>query len=685
MKDSHLSKLHFPFFPREDGIPASIGWVRKSTGLAACGYIVLSLYGFSYERGFTGMSIQEAAASLLLAFAFFYARSKPVAAAVLALSAALWETLLSFFLSGTLILSSLGSFPVLVIASGMLFGTLGAVGMALLCGLGIPLTMYLSGAWSHDLSQLDMALQGNALIVTEMIIIITAALTSGALQSNYRSHSTSERLRRRYMDLFQNAPDGLVALDGELRIVEINPTAMQIFGTNSANLLGAVFPQVMRRAGAQGPLDIHMSKLGAPLSVKLLNDEGKERTLEITSRTELSPEAPTLLIIRDVTLRRALEERLGHAQRLESVGRLAGGVAHDFNNLLTVVSGNASILETHPDPEVIAQARDILEAGERGAKLTRQLLAFARRDQHQPVVLDLSLALSGMTRLLERLLGEQHHLEIRFDASVMALADLTQLEQVVLNLVSNARDAMPSGGTVSIDLRALDLPQAAELGSTLDVPRQAMLAVADMGTGMTPDTKARLFEPFFTTKPRGRGTGLGLASVHGIVAQNNGTISVDTEEGKGTRFRIFFPLAQDSGLGSLQPADTAQAFAGGSEHILLVEDEAHVRALGARILTRAGYTVSEAANADEALLLSSSNTDITLLVSDIVMPGMSGPQLAARIRDRLPKMKVLFMSGHSEVDIDNSVELDDRRNLLTKPFNSDDLLRRVRKELDREW
>jgi two-component system cell cycle sensor histidine kinase/response regulator CckA len=653
--------------------------------LVAAGYVVLFLYGLLYERLIEGMRIQEGAAALLLLLAFGCARRRPVAAAVLVLSTVVWEILLSFYLAQSLILSSLGAFPVLVVGCGMLFGIQGAIGMAFVCGLGVPLTMYVSGAWGRDLGKLDMAIQGNAFIVTEVIIVVTAALTSAGLKSYYRAHNVSERLRRRYTDLFQNAPDGLIALDMERRIVEVNPAAASILETEPANLLGAMFAHAMKSAGAQGLVDVHASRPGVPLSVSLVNEGGKERFLEISSRTESGPEAPTLLIVRDVTLRRALDERMGHAQRLESVGRLAGGVAHDFNNLLTVVSGNASALAEHPDPEVSAQAKDIMEAGERGANLTRQLLAFARRDLHRPTVLDLNLAVSGMTRLLERLLGEQHRLEIHCDSRVTVLADITQLEQIVMNLASNARDAMPSGGIVSIAVRALSRSQAAQQGSTLKAPRQAMLEVTDSGTGMSPEAKARLFEPFFTTKPRGRGTGLGLASVHGIVAQSNGTISVDTEAGKGTRFRVFLPLVQDNASGAVRASGPSQSSAGGDEHILLVEDESHVRALGARILMRAGYRVSEAANADEALILASSHEDIALLVSDVVMPGMSGPQLAAKIRDRLPKMKVLFMSGQFEADMEYAAELDPSRNLLTKPFNSDDLLRRVRTELDREW
>jgi two-component system cell cycle sensor histidine kinase/response regulator CckA len=280
--------------------------------------------------------------------------------------------------------------------------------------------------------------------------------------------------------------------------------------------------------------------------VELARAAGPPRFYEISVGDEVAASAPSgrLLVVRDVTERRLLEGRLGHAQRLETVGQLAGGVAHDFNNLLTVIGGNASLLAELPQPEVRGLAMEMLAAQERGLSLTRQLLAFARREVRRPEPLDLGEVVGGISRLLERLLGEQHRLRLEAGAPVPVVADRGQLEQVLVNLVSNARDALVGGGEVEVTVRRLDRREATALGSGLDAPRQALLQVADLGQGMAPEVLARIFEPFFTTKPRDKGTGLGLATVHGIVNQSGGQVTVESAPGRGTRFSIFLPSVE---------------------------------------------------------------------------------------------------------------------------------------------
>lgn len=389
---------------------------------------------------------------------------------------------------------------------------------------------------------------------------------------------------------------------------------------------------------------------------------------------------------RDVTDRRAAEERLRQAQKLEAIGQLAGGVAHDFNNLLTVVNGCGELLLK--DLPINSTARPLAEliinAGKRGADLTRQLLAFSRQQMFRVEVFDLSSLLPETAKLLVRLLGEDIVIRLDLDpAAGCVTADVSQIEQVVLNLAVNARDAMPLGGNIVIQTAAVDLGEGDRLPSPDAQPgRYVRLTVSDSGTGIPPDVQARLFEPFYTTKPAGKGTGLGLATVYGIVRQSGGFITVDSEVGRGSTFAVFLPWYEVKEETTI-PTSVPSPKAAGSETVLLVEDDESVRRLAKEILARQGYRVEEAADGLAALAACESlHAAPDVLLTDVVMPGMSGRELAEKLTARYPNMRVAYLSGYTADEVLRCGVEDDRVSFIPKPYTPDSLARFVRELLD---
>jgi PAS domain S-box-containing protein len=387
----------------------------------------------------------------------------------------------------------------------------------------------------------------------------------------------------------------------------------------------------------------------------------------------------------DITERKRVEERLRQAEKMESVGRMAGGVAHDFNNLLTAIRGNVSVAMMNLQPEdphheLLGEA---IRAVDSAANLTRQLLAFARKQVVMPRVLDLNGVVSRLLEMLRRLLGEDVLLEASLDAGVGRVKmDAGQLEQIVVNLALNARDAMPGGGKLTITTSNLDLdPEAALHHPGATAGRYVKMAMTDTGMGMSEDARAHLFEPFFTTKEVGKGTGLGLAMAYGAVHQNEGTIEVATQPGRGTTFSILLPRVDAPP--EAVPIAQRPHLAGGSETILLVEDEGVVRDIAQRILKRLGYTVHAFAGGEEALAaLPELPAAPALLLTDVVMPGMSGQALATRVKAMRPNMKVLFTSGYNEEVTTRGGSLEPHIEFLPKPYSIDQLAGRVREVLD---
>jgi two-component system, cell cycle sensor histidine kinase and response regulator CckA len=388
----------------------------------------------------------------------------------------------------------------------------------------------------------------------------------------------------------------------------------------------------------------------------------------------------------DTTERRLLEGQVGQTSKMEAVGQLAGGVAHDFNNLLTVIMSYGAMLIERLDPgEDREDVQEITAAADRAAGLTRQLLAFSRQQVMQPRVMDLNDVIGGLEKMLRRLIGEDVELQITLDPRIEAInADPGQLEQVLMNLVVNSRDAMPGGGRLTITTSNSELCAESATG-TLRAPdgEYVMLAVSDSGSGMTRAVQQRIFDPFFTTKEPGRGTGLGLATVYGIVKQSGGEIYVYSEVDRGTTFKLYFPRFV---LGTEERADDVRATEPrrGSESILLVEDDSNLRALVARVLKSRGYTVHVAASGTEALIIASNPAMLLdAVITDVVMPGMNGREVVEKLLESRPDLGSLLMSGYTDDDVLRRGVLQGETAFLQKPFTPDQLARKVRAVLDR--
>ncbi|MGE0352424.1 MAG: PAS domain S-box protein [Gemmatimonadales bacterium] len=489
-------------------------------------------------------------------------------------------------------------------------------------------------------------------------------------------------------ELFNSDPEAIVLLDPHDHVLRINPEFTATFGYESAEAVGRAINDLVIPEGHEQEAATYTAQLarGERLNVETVRRR-KDGTLINVSilgvpiKMAGGPVA-TYAIYRDISARKHLESQLLHASKMESIGRLAGGVAHDFNNLLTAILGFTDLgLETISagDPQR-PNFEQIRLAATRAADLTRQLLAFARRQAIEPRTTDLGALVGNMENMLNRLLGEQVELTVRTEPDLWPVRiDPAQLEQVVLNLAVNARDAMESGGRLTIVTSNVRIQPRAN--DHLKVPSgdYVLLTVSDTGQGMTRETLAHLFEPFYTTKDVGKGTGLGLATCYGVVRQSGGHIQTTSVVGQGTTFRIYLPRSAAAEVDA-GPASPQRRMPEGSETILLVEDEAVVRAVSSKILKRLGYEVLEAANGLEAIeLLKQNIAAVDLVVTDVIMPRLTGPQVVARLRALRPGLRVLYVSGYSGEMIQGG---DGRIDLLQKPFTPAELAQRVRSTLD---
>jgi len=505
---------------------------------------------------------------------------------------------------------------------------------------------------------------------------------------------TEEQLHeseRKYRLLFETNPEPMFVYDFEtLRIMAVNEAAITRYGYSESEFLALTIRDI-RSVEEQARLEQELARRtdegAVRTDVRHRAKDGRLFEVDLVARPlEFAGRRARLVLARDVTAQRHLEHQLRQSQKMEAVGQLAGGIAHDFNNLLTAILGSTQLL-LHATPPGDARREDVEEirnAGLRAAELTRQLLAFSRRQVLAPKVLELNAVVANMDKMLRRLIGDDVELATALHAEAGAVnADPGQLEQVLLNLVVNARDAMPGGGRVLIETTRMTLrDELVERRHRLPPGDYVCLAVADSGLGMDEATQAHLFEPFFTTKEVGKGTGLGLATVYGIVKQSGGYIWVYSEPGRGTTVKVYLPRVRGAAEPPL-PAPELPPLRGGKETVLLVEDAAPVRTLARRSLEARGYRVLDAADGPSALELSARHAgEIDVLVTDVVMPGMSGRELAERLAPTRPRMKVLYTSGYTDDAMVRQGVLNAGVAFLQKPFVPDTLARKVRDVLD---
>jgi PAS domain S-box-containing protein len=574
-----------------------------------------------------------------------------------------------------------------IVAAGLLFRPRAAGGVALLAlavTAGVAVAQGLAGvprpALPGDLLR-DVMLEAT-------LVVLSVALVWLAVRAIRGHEARIAESEKRFRTLTENAPDLIAELEVDGTTIYASPGYTRALGYSGEEMRSQLLEEFVHPddvATARRALARILAGEKEIVALRLRHQDGSWRWLEFEGSAfrDTSGARRIVTIGRDVTETRELQEQLQSAQRLEALGRLAAGVAHDFNNFLTVILGAAEWMrEEIPKGDPLAErAAEIEEAGRRSAALTEQLLAFGRRQPFHPRVVDLNRLLAGMDRLLRRLLpGHVLIRTLRGGELGRVRVDPSQFEQVVLNLAINARDAMPGGGTLTLETANVFLDPEYTSRHTQVIPgRYVVLAVSDTGSGMDPETAAHAFEPFFTTKPQGRGTGLGLSTVHGIVSQNRGHIEIQSNPGEGTTVRVYLPrVDQEPEQAEPVPFDTADLR--GNETVLLAEDAELVRQHVRQILEANGYRVLEAADGAEALALGEARPEIDAVVTDLMMPTLGGIELARLLRERRPGLPVVFVSGYT----DNGLvarELDRSVLLVKKPFTPRELLHALRRAL----
>jgi two-component system, cell cycle sensor histidine kinase and response regulator CckA len=510
------------------------------------------------------------------------------------------------------------------------------------------------------------------------------------------------RMRRRLVEreqffqlISENVIDMIAVVDSNGKRVYNSPSYQRILGYSSDDLEDtSSFEQVHpddHQLVVDAAADARRTGIGRRIEYRMRHKDGNWVYLESTASPVINSkgEVENLVIVnRDISERRRLEEQLRQSQKMDAIGRLSGGVAHDFNNLLGVIIGYAEILQEHiPESDSMrAPVDQIIKAGNRASSLTKQLLAFSRQQVMEPKILLLNAVVSDTEKMLRRLIGEDIELIASLDPTLGKIrADQGQIEQVIMNLVVNARDAMPEGGRLVIETANFEIDDnfARRYAYPVLPGGYVRLTVSDNGTGMDTATQQRIFEPFFTTKEKGKGTGLGLSLVYGVVKQSGGYIDVVSARGKGTTFNIYLPRVVQSAAETKTIAPEHPEELRGTETILLAEDEDTLRALTRHLLELYGYRVLEACDGNQALRLSEQTTDeIHLLLTDVVMPGISGRILADQLKQKRPDVKIVFMSGYTGQRVGEKEILEPGSAFLQKPFTRDSLARKVREALD---
>jgi two-component system cell cycle sensor histidine kinase/response regulator CckA len=513
-------------------------------------------------------------------------------------------------------------------------------------------------------------------------------------------HKQEEELLRKseskFRTIIERVAVGIALVDIEGRLMESNPALQEMLGYSGEELRNRVFNEFTHPDDGMVDVDFHKDLITGKrdhyqIEKRYIRMGGEvvwgRLNVSLVRDTEGEFQF-TICMVEDITERKRLETQFFQSQKMETVGRLAGGIAHDFNNLLTVIKGYtqislSQIKEADPSRENIEEIR---KAAERAAELTHQLLAFSRRQILDMKVLDLNSLVRGLEKMVSRVIGEDIEMfTVLADDLGRVKTDPGQIEQVILNLAVNARDAMPSGGKLAIETANVELDETfARTHIGVTPGSHVMLSVSDTGIGMSPEVKERVFEPFFTTKEEGRGTGLGLSTIYGIVKQSGGSIWVYSEPGQGTAFKIYLPRVEEE-VESLPSRDDTDRLPKGNETVLLVEDESSLRGLTARVLRGQGYTVLEAGNGDEAMSIAREliKEKIHLLLTDVVMPQMGGKELVKRFKALHPGIKVLFVSGYTDYAITHHGVFKPGAPFLQKPFSPLALAKKVREVLDR--
>lgn len=490
---------------------------------------------------------------------------------------------------------------------------------------------------------------------------------------------------RRYRMLLEEASEGIVVTDGEFRLLEVNAPASQVFGRLADHLVGRPMAEFLVAGSLdREPFRPDSLRTGRPVLAerKLIRPDSREVVVELSAR-QLG-DGRILTIIRDLTERRRLEEQVRQSQKMEALGHLTGGIAHDLNNVLTVVLANASLVRHAIPPGDAETEQELVEleaSANRGAAMVRKLLSFSRTSPITLASIDLGRLVAELEPTLRRLIPSNIAIACAADANVFVRADASALEQIVLNLATNARDAMPAGGRLTIEVRTADLPDDAPLERAAG--SFGVLTVSDTGLGMDSSTRIRVFEPFFTTKAVGEGTGLGMTVAYGLVRQHRGTIVVESGKGQGTSVQVAIPAAPPAVEVPRPTAPVGSTWPRGTETVLLAEDEAPLRRTATRILERLGYTVLAAADGLEALeVYERHRGGIDLVLSDVMMPRMGGRQLFEAVRDLGGSERFLFSSGYGAEELRGLGVDETERPVLRKPWAADELAQSVRDALD---
>jgi PAS domain S-box-containing protein len=529
-------------------------------------------------------------------------------------------------------------------------------------------------------------------------------LVKGELNKNLLSRSIGYAIeRKRSADLIKMAAsewsasfdamvDGITIYDLDFTVIKANKSICELLGKSKNEVIGKQCQQIFHQADCFSAVcPIRETIRTGQIATSEIFEPIINKWLSVTTAPIFDASGDLSRIVhtvRDITEHRKLELQLRQSQKLESIGTLAGGIAHDFNNILTTVIGygTLALMKITEDDSLRLYVQNILEAADRAADLTRDLLLFSRKQSIERVRIDLNDLITRNGRFLKRVISEDiiYKVETLGDP-LLVLANEHQLEQVLMNLATNASDAMPHGGALTVNLAHFSMESSFIAENGFGQPgAYALLTVADTGTGMDKVTQQHIFDPFFTTKEVGKGTGLGLAVVYGIIKQYDGFISVSSEPGSGTRFSIYLPLIEE-GQPDATRIELEKAVSGGTETILLAEDDALVRRLTQQVLTDKGYTVIEAEDGEDAVSVFSENsTTIDLLLFDLIMPKMNGKEAWDKIRKLRPTVKVIFSSGYAPETVRQKVLLADDIHLLVKPATPKELLRKVRSVLDGE-